>query len=215
MKNRKIKLVLAHIIGLMPTNKVRCFLYRKLFKYKIHQSYLGWKTVLCVDYAELIECSIGRRNTFVGPMRVTIMKDSSIGSMNVFNCGWWTKEEQFEAANYDRRLQIGMKTLITGNHYFDVVGSFILGNYSWIAGTGSQFWTHGARVKDRNITIGEHCYLGSAIRFAPGSSIGDNCIVGLGSIVTKRFPINNAIIAGHPANAIRENYDWKTKKDIC
>ena len=104
--------------------------------------------------------------------------------------------------------------MITSNHYFDVVGAFVLGNNSWIAGTGSQFWTHGAGVQERNITIGEHCYLGSAVRFAPGSSVGDNCIVGLGSVVTKKFNSNNAMIAGHPARIIRENYDWKTKQDI-
>jgi acetyltransferase-like isoleucine patch superfamily enzyme len=184
---KKNKLFLAQIIGLMPTNKVRCFLYGIFFNYKIYQSYLGWGTVLAVDYAELIECSIGRRNKFIGPMRLIIRMGSHIGSMNSFICGWWTKEDQFESANYDSYFELGIKTLITSNHYFDVVGSFVLGNYSWIAGTGSQFWTHGAGVKDRNITIGEHCYLGSAVRFAPGSSVGDNCIVSLGSIITKRI----------------------------
>ena len=105
--------------------------------------------------------------------------------------------------------------MITSNHYFDVAGTFVLGNNSWIAGIGSQFWTHGAGVQERNITIGERCYLGSAVRFAPGSSVGDNCIVGLGSVVTKEFNSNNAVIAGHPAKIIRENYDWKTKQTIC
>lgn len=214
MNNQKIKLALARIIAIMPTNKARCFLYRNIFKYKIRRSYIGWKTIIAVDYAELIECSIGNRNKFVGPIRITINKDSSIGSMNVFSCGWWTKEERFKDVNYERYLQIGEKTLVTSNHYFDVVGSFVLGDYSWIAGNGSQFWTHGAGVEDRNITIGESCYIGSAVRFAPGSLIGDNCIVGLGSIVTKRLDINNAFIAGHPAKVIRKNYDWKTKKDI-
>jgi acetyltransferase-like isoleucine patch superfamily enzyme len=215
MNNRKIKLMLAHIIGLIPTNRIRCFLYRKLFGYRIYRAYIGWATILVVDYAELIECRIGRLNKFIGPMRISIKKNSSIGPMNSFNCGWWTKDDQFKSANYDCCLHIGMNTLITSNHHIDVVGSFVLGNNSWIAGTGSQFWTHGAGIQERNITIGEGCYLGSAVRFSPGSSVGDNCIVGLGSVVTKKFTANNAIIAGHPAKIIRENYDWKTKNDIC
>jgi acetyltransferase-like isoleucine patch superfamily enzyme len=214
MNNRIVKLILAHMIGLMPTNKIRSFLYRTLFGYRIYRSYIGWATILVVDDAELIECSIGRKNKFIGPMRIIIKKGSSIGGLNSFDCGWWTKEEQCKSANYDRRLHIGMNTLITSNHHFDIAGSFVLGNNSWIAGTGSQFWTHGAGVQERNINIGERCYLGSAVRFAPGSSVGDNCIIGLGSIVTKEFKLKNAIIAGHPAKIIKENYDWKTKKDI-
>lgn len=215
MNNKKIKFILASIIGLMPTNRIRCFLYHTLFGYRIYRAYIGWLTILVVDDAELIECSIGKKNKFIGPMRITIKKNAKIGSENSFVCGWWTKEEQYKSANYDRFLLIGMNTLITSNHYFDVVGSFALGNDSWIGGIGSQFWTHGAGIQDHNINIGKRCYLSSAVRFAPGSSVGDNCIVGLGSIVTKKFNINNAIIAGNPAKIIRENYDWKTKKDVC
>ena len=87
MNNQNIKLILAHIIGLMPTNKIRSFLYRTLFGYKIYKSYIGWATILLVDDAELIECSIGRRNEFYGPMRIIIDKGASIGKMNSFICG--------------------------------------------------------------------------------------------------------------------------------
>tara|TARA_R110001599_G_scaffold199274_1_gene396050 strand:- start:2000 stop:2647 length:648 start_codon:yes stop_codon:yes gene_type:complete len=214
MSDRNIKLLLSRLIGLMPTNKVRCFLYRTLLNYKIYQSYIGRGTILAVDHAELTECAIGVKNNFVGPMRITIMKGASIGPMNDFYCGEWVKEERFKSENYDSCLYIGINTLITSNHFFDVAGSFSLGNYSWVAGKSSQFWTHGAGVKDRNINIGEHCYIGSAVRFAPGSLVGDNCIVGLGSIATKKITTKNAIIAGNPAKVIRENYDWKTKKNI-
>lgn len=196
----------------MPTNKIRGFLYRIVFGYKIHKSYIGWSTIMVVEDAELIECSIGRKNVFSGPMRIIINKGSRIGHRNCFNCGVWTKDEQFNSANYDRSLYIGMNTLITSDHHFDVVGSFVLGNNTWIAGSCSQFWTHGAGVQDRNIKIGERCYIGSGVLFAPGSSVGDNCIVSLGSVLTKRINDNDAMIAGHPAKVIKENYDWRTKK---
>lgn len=214
MKRRNIRHVMALLIGVMPTSKFRVFLYRSLFGYRISRSYIGWATILHVDDVEMVECSIGRHNKFIGPMRIKIKEGSNIGNMNDFICGWWTNEEQFEDANYDRSLHVGKKTLITSNHYFDVAGTFVLGDNSWVAGAASQFWTHGAGIQERNITIGERCYLGSAVRFAPGSTVGDNCIVGLGSVVTKEFKTDNAIIAGHPAKIIRENYDWKTKADI-
>jgi len=148
-------------------------------------------------------------------MRIFIKKGARIGACNEFNCGWWTQEGQFMSANYERYLEIGENGLITSGHFFDVVGAFVLGDSSWVAGCGSQFWTHGAGTLERNIQIGRHCYIGSAVRFAPGSSIGDNTIVGIGSVVTKAFDNQNQLIAGHPAKLLKMNYDWKTKKNIC
>jgi len=199
----------------MPTSRLRVFLYRAIFNYRINRSYIGWNTILVVDAAELNECSIGRNNKFVGPMSITINKGASIGIKNTFTCGWWTQKEQFKIANYKCNLQIGTNTLITSEHHFDIAGAFTLGNNTWIAGCGSQFWTHGAGATDRDITIGEHCYIGSAVRFSPGSSVANNSIIGLGSVVTKEFYSNNIIIAGQPARVLRENYDWKTKQNIC
>jgi len=79
-----------------------------------------------------------------------------------------------------------MNTLIISKHCFDVVGYFILGDNSRIAGRGSHFWTNDAGVDDRYITIGDRCYIGSAVRFVPGTSVGGNCVFGLGSVLTKK-----------------------------
>ena len=214
MKSLKVRMIVAYLIGIMPTSGLRVFLYRTIFGYRISRSYIGWKTRIVVNDAELTECHIGGGNQFVGPMRVTIKKDATVGNNNVFDCGWWTNEEQFKSARYDRHLEIGMDTRITSGHYFDVAGSFILGNHAWIAGCGSQFWTHGAGSNDRNISIGERCYIGSAVRFAPGTSVGNNSIVGIGSVVTKKISSENVIVAGQPAKIVRENYDWKTQQDM-
>ena len=210
-RNKETKL-LGVPCRIMPTNGLRCFLYCKLLGYKI-AVHTRAGTILAVNQAELVECSIGRK-TIVGPIRMTVEKGATIGPMNNFHCGWWTTEGRFKSASYDRLLNIGMNTLITSNHHFDIVGSFVLGDHSWIAGTGSQFGTHGAGAPDRDIAIGKRCYIGTAVLFAPGSSVGDNRIVGLGSVVTRKLGANNAMIAGHPAKVIRDNYDWKTKQEL-
>jgi len=214
MKNRKLRVVLGYLIGFLPFNKVRCFFYRIIFGYQIHRAYIGWRVIIVVDHAKLFDCRIEARSRFIGPVNITIQKGASIGKGNTFICGWWVKDVQFNEVDYKRELKIEENTRISSSHYFDIVGSVILGKDSWIAGKDSQFWTHGAGVTNRNIIIGERCYIGSAVRFAPGSSIGNNTIVGLGSVVTKNFKNENVVIAGHPAKILRENYDWKTKKTL-
>lgn len=206
----KVKLFAAAVISLLPMNALRVLGYR-LLGYKIQGS-IGFGTVIGVSAARIQKCRIGAFNLFVGPMTIDIGERAVIGNRNVFWCGSWTAEEQFQNTGYKRSMKIGADTLITSAHYFDVAGSFTLGDGSWIAGTASQFWTHGARVIERDIQIGRHCYLGSAVRFAPGAAINDNIVVAMGSVVAKRFDLSNAMIGGIPAEVLKKDYDWRARR---
>lgn len=211
MRNRSIRIILGHLIALMPLNRLRVFLYRALFGYEIIGSSIGWNSPIVVDSARIVDASIGRHNRLIGPMAVRIGKRARIAKGNSFICGWWTAEERFSASRFARRLAIGENTLITSGHYFDVAGAFELGENSWIAGHGSQFWTHGAHVQERDVSIGKDCYIGAAVRFAPGASVGDHNIVALASVVIRPISADHALIAGHPAKVVKEGYDWKTR----
>jgi acetyltransferase-like isoleucine patch superfamily enzyme len=206
----KLKLVLAAFICIVPINALRVLGYR-LLGYKI-SGRIGFGTVIAVSEARIENCKIGLFNLFVGPMKVEIGADASIGDRNIFACGFWTMREQYQNKNYTRSLRIGANAVVTSGHYFDVAGSFILGDSSWIAGIGSQFWTHGAGVTDRDIQIGPDCYVGSAVRFAPGSAVGEHVIVAMGSVVTKKFEISKAMVGGVPATVLKKDYDWKLEE---
>jgi len=139
LKNRKLRIILSYLISIMPANKLRCFLYRTIFGYEVHRSTIGIMTIINVDSAKLIECHIGRKNKFIGPMNIFLNKNASIGSSNIFDCGSWVLEKQFDNANYERNLTMEENTRISLFHYIDVVGSFTLSKNSRIAGRGSQF----------------------------------------------------------------------------
>lgn len=204
------KFAVAILISLLPLNALRVLGYKLLFGYRIAKSRIGFGSVLAVDSAALTNARIGFFNLFIGPMNVIISKGASIRDRNTFSCGYWVLQEENKNKNYTRTLEIGAQTLITSGHYFDLAGTFKLGDRSWIAGVGSQFWTHGVGVQDRNIEIGSDCYLGSAVRFAPGSSIGDNVLVAMGSVVSGKLNVSNVLVGGIPAKVLKENYDWKT-----
>jgi carbonic anhydrase/acetyltransferase-like protein (isoleucine patch superfamily) len=110
--------------------------------------------------------------------------------------------------SYTRTLRVKAGALITSKHSFDVCGSITIGEKTWIAGSHSQFWTHGAGdVGD--IEIGTNCYVGSAARFSSNSGLGNNVLLALGSVVTKRLMEDNTLVGGVPAKVLKTSYHWK------
>ena len=53
------------------------------------------------------------------------------------------------------------------------------------------------------IKIGKCCWLGAGVVVLPGVTIGDNTVVGAGSVVTKDLP-SNVVAVGNPCRVIRE-----------
>ena len=52
------------------------------------------------------------------------------------------------------------------------------------------------------IHIGKNCWLGAGVIVLPGVTIGDNTVVGAGSVVTKDLP-DNVVAYGNPCRVIR------------
>lgn len=53
------------------------------------------------------------------------------------------------------------------------------------------------------VHIGRNCWLGAGVIVLPGITIGDNVVVGAGSVVTKDLP-SNVIAVGNPCRILRE-----------
>lgn len=59
------------------------------------------------------------------------------------------------------------------------------------------------------VHIGKNCWLGAGVIVLPGITIGDNSVIGAGSIVTKDIPCN-VVAAGNPCKVLR-NINEKDK----
>jgi acetyltransferase-like isoleucine patch superfamily enzyme len=203
------KFMIAALISILPLASLRRNLYRLIFHYDIPESSsIGLFTIILVSEFSVGErVRIGVLNFFKGPMVVKIGNNSRIGKLNKFTCASHIVEERFESMAYTPILDLGEDTLVLDEHFFDVYGKITIGNGSWVAGHGSQFWTHGLSVKDRDITIGEKNYIGSAVLFSPGTSIGSNNIVALGSVVMSKLTCNASLVSGNPAKPFRSIED--------
>lgn len=53
------------------------------------------------------------------------------------------------------------------------------------------------------VHIGKNCWLGAGVIVLPGVTIGDNTVIGAGSVVTKDIP-SNVVAVGNPCRILRE-----------
>lgn len=53
------------------------------------------------------------------------------------------------------------------------------------------------------VHIGKNCWLGAGVIVLPGVTIGDNVVIGAGSVVTKDIP-DNVVAVGNPCRVLRE-----------
>lgn len=91
----------------------------------------------------------------------------------------------------DTDIYIGDNTMIGPNTVIATAGHPI---YPDLRQNGGQY--------NVPVHIGKNCWLGAAVIVLPGVTIGDNTVVGAGSIVTKDMPAN-VVAAGNPCRVLR------------
>jgi putative colanic acid biosynthesis acetyltransferase WcaF len=71
-----------------------------------------------------------------------------------------------------------------------------------VAGT-HDYTKSGFPLVTRPINIGDHVWIAAEAFVHPGISIGEGCVIGARSVVTKDMP-TWMVCAGHPCNPIKE-----------
>jgi serine acetyltransferase len=64
---------------------------------------------------------------------------------------------------------------------------------------------------DWEIAIGNNCWFGSRCIVLKGSEIGNDVVVGAGTLLNRVIPGNNQLIGGSPARVLKSDISWSLK----
>jgi acetyltransferase-like isoleucine patch superfamily enzyme len=150
-----------------------------------HFNFLHCRRIVLRTGAYIRHCNVVK-----GPVSVWLEKRGAIGNRNIIKRG--PKPVTYGPA----QLHLGQLTKITSSHVVDCTRSVTIGDFSILAGLGSQLWTHGYyhfpegpdRLRiDGSIDIGRNVYVGSACVIAAGVRIADRIAIGAHSSVSRNL----------------------------
>lgn len=140
-----------------------------------------------------------KRETLLKEMFAEIGKNCYIEPP--FHANWGGKHVHFGDSVY---ANFGL-TCVDDTHIY--VGSYTMFGPNVVLATAGhplmpELRKHGIQY-NMPVHIGKNCWFGAGVIVVPGVTIGDNVVIGAGSVVTKDIP-SNVIAVGNPCRVLRE-----------
>ena len=220
IKKKKIPFTQIITIGMLPSPFKK--VYYKFRGYKIGKNVkFGMGSVVTGKHVEIGD------NTSIGFISVVRAKSIKIGRYVKIGSFTMIDTEKIDIdddarineqviiggiKNPESYLKLGKRTIIMEYSFINPTKPIIIGDDTGIGGHCLLF-THGSWLSELDgfpvtfapITLGKNVWLPWRVFIMPGVEIGDNVVIGANSLVTKSFP-SNCLIAGSPAQIIKENY---------
>jgi len=218
MKVFKLGLLFQFFLLPLPSS-LKVIAYRRLFGYRIGRGVKIGLSILSCGACEVgdrtrighlnffhrvrvlkmgSDVVVGHFNLFFGGDEVRIGDRAIIGRFNEIN----SILDPLNSTPSDPRLIMGTGAVVTAWHKIDFTDRVEIGDNAIVAGRLSSLWTHN-RQQTKPLRIGRNCYVGSGIQMVPGASVGDYCVVGLGSVITKPLQAQWSLVAGVPARVVK------------
>ena len=106
------------------------------------------------------------------------------------------------------KMDIGEGTSISMSAKLDKTNprGIHIGTYSTVT-FGAAILTHDyVNRRDRDVYIGDNCFIGAHAIILPGVTIGNHCIVAAASVVARDVPAGS-LVAGNPARVVEHHVE--------
>ena len=153
--------------------------------------------VLCQQYNNLLPTDFVARNTML--QQILGQADADTFINQPFYC------------DYGKHIRLG-KRFFANFHLTILDEALVTIGDDCFCGPNVSIYTacHSTDPVERNsrrewakpVSIGNSVWIGGDVTILPGVTIGDNCTIGAGSVVTRDIPANS-VAAGNPARVIK------------
>ena len=184
----------------------------KAIKLKTHK--------LNIDYNNTYEDETQKRTAILAEIIGELGEGSFLQGPITFHYGKHTKIGKHFFGNFNLTIQDDAEVTIGDNCNFGPNVTIVTPIHPMLANERRALLTADGQKKHlcyaKPVHIGNDCWFGASVTVCPGVTIGDNCVIGAGSVVTRDIPANS-FAAGVPCKVIRtltEADSMKYKPDI-
>ncbi len=175
---------------------------------------------LNVDYNGTHEDKTEKRAAILSEIIGEFGKGGFIQGPIAFHYGKHTKIGKNFFGNFNLTIQDDAEVTIGDNCNFGPNVTIVTPVHPMLPDERREMLTASGEKKHlcyaKPVHIGNDCWFGASVTVCPGVTIGDNCVIGAGSVVTRDIP-SNSFAAGVPCRIIREITEadsMKYKTDI-
>lgn len=174
---------------------------------------------LNLRYNSMPEDEVEKRAQILGEI-VGSMGSGFIQGPVFFHYGKHTHIGERFFANFNFTVQDDAEVTIGDDCNFGPNVTIVTPLHPMIASERNAMMTADGEIKRlcyaKPVVIGNSCWFGASVTVCPGVTIGDNCVIGAGSVVTRDIT-PNSLAAGVPCRVIHEITDadsMKHKPDV-
>ncbi len=162
---------------------------------------------LTKSYNDTFDTETKKRNKILTELLPNMGAGTYLQGPIQFDYGCFIKMGTNCYANYNLTILDGAWVTIGNDVFFGPNCTLVTPVHPFLAEERKMCTKRDGTIYDieytKPITIGNGCWLASNVVVCGGVSIGNNCVIGAGSVVTKNIP-DNSFAAGNPCRVIRQ-----------
>ncbi|MEF2574659.1 MAG: sugar O-acetyltransferase [Eisenbergiella sp.] len=162
---------------------------------------------LNIDYNQTYEDETEKRTAILYEIIGEMGENGFIQGPVTFHYGKHTRIGKNFFGNFHLTIQDDAEVVIGDNCNFGPNVTIVTPIHPMLASERRMMLTPEGEKKKlcyaKPVHIGNDCWLCANVTVCPGVTIGDNCVIGAGSVVTRDIP-SNCFAAGNPCRVIRE-----------